>query len=112
MTTTIHHPGEMLANQLQALGVTPTELAQQLHVPANRITQIVDGKRAITGELALHLAHWFGNDPEYWITLKVRHDLKVVKVDTGREIYELPTRPYRSAQPTKLHAKHVQVRAV
>ncbi|MGB4912334.1 MAG: HigA family addiction module antitoxin [Candidatus Dechloromonas phosphoritropha] len=112
MTATIHHPGEILANQLKALGVTPTELARQLQVPANRITQIVNGKRAITGDSALRLAHWFGNAPEYWITLQARHDLEVVKIHTGREIDELPTRLHRSAQPTKRHEKHAQVRAV
>lgn len=112
MAATPHHPGEILANQLQALGVTPTELARQLHVPANRITQIVNGKRAITGDSALRLAHWFGNDPEYWMTLQARHDLEVAKIDTGREIDQLPTRLHRSAQPTKRHAKHAHGRAV
>lgn len=112
MTTTVHHPGEILAKQLQALGVTATELARQLHVPANRITQIVNGKRAITGDSALRLAHWFGNDPEYWMTLQARHDLQLAKIDIGRQIDELPTRLHRSAKPTKRHATQAQMRAV
>ena len=111
MAATIHHPGEVLANQLQAFGVTLTELARQHHVPANRITQIVNGKRAVTGDSALRLAHWFGNEPEYWMTLQSLHDLAVAKIDTGRKIDELPTRLHGNSQPTKRRAKLVHVRA-
>lgn len=50
MTTFAEHPGEVLAQELEAVGVSPTELARQLHVPANRITQIINGKRGITGD--------------------------------------------------------------
>lgn len=92
MTAAAHHPGEVLAHKLEALGVTPTELARQLHVPANRITQIVNGKRGITGDSALRLAHWFGNEPEFWMTLQARHDLEIAKTEAGREIAGLPTR--------------------
>lgn len=111
MTATVHHPGEVLAHRLEVLGVTPTELARQLHVPANRITQIVNGKRAITGDSALRLAHWFGDDAEHWMALQARYDLEVAKSETGREIDELPTRQHRSRQPAKRHAKHEHGRA-
>ncbi len=57
------HPGEILADELLELGVSPTELARQVKVPANRITQIVKGKRGITGDTALRLGHWFGTSP-------------------------------------------------
>jgi len=106
MTATTHHPGVVLARKLEAIGITPTELARQLRVPANRITQIVNGRRTITGDSALRLAHWFGNDPEYWMTLQARYDLAVAKNEAGREIDKLPTRPQGSAQSAKLHAKH------
>jgi len=111
LTATAHHPGETLAHKLEALGVTPTELAQQIHVPANRITQIVSRRRAITGDSALRLAHWFGNEPEYWMTLQARYDLEVAKTETGREIGELPTRLHRSAPPSKRQAKQAHGRA-
>lgn len=111
MTAAAQHPGEVLAHMLEALGVTPTELARQLHVPANRISQIVNGKRGITGDSALRLAHWFGNEPEFWMTLQARYDLQVAKTETGREIDGLPTRLHRTAQPTKRHAKHAHGRA-
>jgi addiction module HigA family antidote len=111
MTTTAHHPGEILAHRLEALGVTPTELARQLHVPPNRITQIVNGKRAITGDSALRLAHWFGNDPKFWMALQARYDLEVAKTETGQQIDELPTHLCRNVRPAKRRAKLAQPRA-
>jgi antitoxin HigA-1 len=91
MTSTVHHPGQVLAHELEALGVSPTELARQLHVPANRITQIINGKRGITGDSALRLGHWFGNAPEFWMNLQARHDLRNALAGAGREIETLPT---------------------
>lgn len=92
MTTTAPHPGTVLSRELEALGVTPTELARQLHVPANRITQIIHGQRAVTGDSALRLAHWFGNAPEFWMSLQARHDLSLAEQEAGEEINALPTR--------------------
>jgi antitoxin HigA-1 len=89
MAPTAEHPGEVLAQKLEVLGVTPTELARQLHVPANRMTQIINGKRAITGDSALRLAHWFGNDAEFWMTLQARHDLRIARRESGRVIAQL-----------------------
>jgi antitoxin HigA-1 len=91
MTTEVHHPGEVLAQQLEAVGVSPTELARQLGVPANRITQIINGKRGITGDSALRLSHWFGNQPEFWMSLQARYDLEVAEAEAGRAIRSLPT---------------------
>jgi addiction module HigA family antidote len=110
MTAAACHPGEVLAQKLEALGVTPTELARQLHVPANRMTQIVNGKRAVTGDSALRLARWFGEDPEQWMALQARYDLEVAKIEAGREIADLPTRPYLSASAAKRETKPVQGR--
>lgn len=92
MTKAVHHPGEVLAHKLEAVGVSPTELARQLRVPANRITQIINGKRGITGDSALRLAHWFGDAPEFWMNLQTQHDLRVAASEAGREIDTLPTR--------------------
>ena len=55
------HPGEILKEELDELGITPTELARQIDVPANRISHIIAGKRSITGDTALRLGHWFGS---------------------------------------------------
>jgi antitoxin HigA-1 len=106
VTKSVHHPGEVLAHKLEAVGVSPTELARQLHVPANRITQIINGKRSITGDSALRLAHWFGDAPEFWMNLQTQHDLRVAASEAGREIKTLPT---RSAQRVDKPTKQAQV---
>lgn len=106
MTTAVHHhPGEVLAQKLEAVGVSPTGLARQLGVPANRITQIVNGKRGITGDSALRLAHWFGNQPEFWMRLQARHDLALADAEAGRAIRSLPTCPTARGHKTNKHAR-------
>jgi addiction module HigA family antidote len=86
------HPGEILAEELTEIAVTPTELARQLRVPANRITQIVQGKRAITGDTALRLGHWFGTSPQFWLNLQSAYDIRIAEKMTGAEIKRLPKR--------------------
>ncbi len=87
------HPGEILADELQELGVTPTELARQINVPANRITQIIHGRRGITGDTALRLGHWFGTSAQFWLNLQSAHDIRVAEQQVGREVKKLPVRP-------------------
>ena len=86
------HPGEILADELEELAVSPTELARQIKVPANRITQIVQGKRAVTGDTALRLGHWFGTSAQFWLNLQTAHDIRVATREIGAEIKRLPTR--------------------
>ena len=86
------HPGEILADELEEITVTPTELARQLRVPANRITQIVQGKRSITGDTALRLGHWFGTTAQFWLNLQSAYDIRVAAQATGAEIARLPKR--------------------
>lgn len=86
------HPGKILAEELAGLGVSPTELSRQIHVPPNRISQIIHCKRAITGDTALRLAHWFGTPPEYWLNLQIAYDLCVAEQASGAAIRRLPTR--------------------
>jgi addiction module HigA family antidote len=92
MASTVDHPGLFLARELETLGVSPTELARQLKVPANRFSQIINGKRSITGDSALRLAHWFGNTPDFWMNLQAQYDLRVATLEVGREVRALPTR--------------------
>jgi antitoxin HigA-1 len=87
------HPGEILADELSEIGITPTELARQLEVPANRITQIVRGKRAITGDTALRLGHWFSMSPQFWLNLQTAYELRLAERQAGQQINRLPTRP-------------------
>jgi addiction module HigA family antidote len=86
------HPGEVLADELGEIAVTPTELARQLRVPANRITQIVQGKRAITGDTALRLGHWFGTSAQFWLNLQGAYDIRVAGEAAGTTIAKLPRR--------------------
>jgi addiction module HigA family antidote len=64
------HPGEHLGEELKELGISASSLARQLHVPPNRITEILNGRRAISGDTALRLAHFFGTTPEFWLNLQ------------------------------------------
>jgi addiction module HigA family antidote len=89
------HPGEILKDELDELGITPTALARQLDVPANRLSQIIAGKRAITGDTALRLGHWFGTDPQFWLNLQSQHDL--ADRQSGEAIRALATRASQEA---------------
>jgi addiction module HigA family antidote len=93
MTRPPIHPGEILADELEEIGTTPTELARQLHVPPNRMSQIISGKRAITGDTALRLGHWFRNSAQFWLNLQTAYDLRVAEKDVGEEIGALPVMP-------------------
>ena len=101
MTRPAIHPGEILADELQELGVTATELARQINVPPNRVTQIMHGKRAITGDTALRLGHWFRTSAEFWLNLQTSYDLRLAEQAAGMEIGELPVRPERAQQPAQ-----------
>ena len=70
------HPGEILKEALDDLDLSMNKLAQEIHVPANRVSAIVAGKRSITGETALRLARYFGTTPGYWMNLQARFDLE------------------------------------
>lgn len=87
------HPGEILADELEDIGVTPTALSRQIDVPPNRITQIIQGKRAITGDTALRLGHWFKASPQFWLNLQAAYDLRIASEQIGSQVAKLPTRP-------------------
>lgn len=87
------HPGEILADELDELGISATQLAQQIKVPPNRISEIIRGRRGITGDTALRLGHWFQTSPEFWLNLQTSYDLRVAEETAGNEINALPIRP-------------------
>jgi antitoxin HigA-1 len=89
------HPGEILAGELIELKITPTELSRQISVPPNRISQIIQGKRAITGDTALRLGHWFQTSAQFWLNLQSAYDLRVATDQIGREVAALPTKAAR-----------------
>jgi addiction module HigA family antidote len=91
MALTAIHPGEHLAEELKELGMSAAELARQLDVPTNRVTEILNGRRAITGDTALRLAHFFGTTAEFWLNLQSLFELRVAQKKAGKSIKSLPT---------------------
>ena len=85
------HPGEHLAEELDALQMSATQLARRLKVPTNRVTEILNGQRAITGDTALRLAHFFGTSAEFWLNLQTLYELRVAEAKAGKVIKRLPT---------------------
>ena len=85
------HPGEILKDELVELGVTPTSFARQIDVPPNRISQIIAGKRSITGDTALRFGHWFGVEPQFWMNLQTQFDLVAAEQRVGEAVRALPT---------------------
>jgi addiction module HigA family antidote len=90
MARTAIHPGEHLADQLEELDMSAAELARQLKVPTNRITHIINGERAVTGDTALRLAHFFGTSEEFWLNLQKMYELRIAKEEFGSAIRSLP----------------------
>lgn len=101
------HPGEHLAEQLAELGMSAAELGRQLKVPTNRVTGILNGQRAVTGDSALRLAHFFGTSAEFWLNLQKLYELRVAEQQVGTAIRGLP----RLAERTKLQNPRAQARS-
>ena len=100
MTIPAVHPGEHLAEELKELNMSATTLARQIEVPTNRVTQILNGRRAITGDTALRLAHFFGTSPEFWLNLQKLYELRLAEKKIGKGISALPTLKSREAVRT------------
>lgn len=99
MPVTAIHPGEHLAEELEALSMSAAELARKLDVPTNRVTQILHGTRSITGDTALRLAHFFGTSAQFWLNLQTLYDLRLAQQKTGRSIKSLPRLKRREPVP-------------
>ena len=91
MAQTPIHPGEHLKEEMRELGMSAAELARKLDVPTNRITAILKGHRAITGDTALRLGHFFGTSAEFWLNLQSLYELRVAQRKVGKAIDRLPT---------------------
>ena len=86
------HPGVVLAGELEELGASRAEFARQIGTPANRISQIIAGKRSVTAETALRFGHWFGVEPQFWMNLQTQFDLLVAEREVGEAVRGLPVR--------------------
>jgi addiction module HigA family antidote len=80
------HPGVFLAELLNELSISQAELARTLGVSAMRVSHLVTGKRPVTGEMALRLARFFGQTPQYWLNLQTRYDLDRAQDAVGKRI--------------------------
>jgi antitoxin HigA-1 len=80
-------PGDVLLEEfLKPINISQNQLAKDIKVPANRISQIIHGKREITADTALRLGKYFGIEPEFWLNLQVRYNMKIARIKTGKTI--------------------------
>ena len=93
MARTPIHPGEILADELNEIGISAAELSRSLDVPANRISQIIAGKRAISADTALRLGRYFGTTPDLWMNLQKTYELDLARQQVGKAISNIPQRP-------------------
>ena len=80
-------PGDVLLEEfLKPMKITQNQLAKDINVPANRVSQIIHGKREITADTALRLGKYFGIEPEFWLNLQVRYNMKIARSQVGKKI--------------------------
>ena len=80
------HPGEVLGEELQELGLSANALANALGVPTNRITAILNGQRGMSADTALRLSRYFGTTPQFWLNLQQAFELRVAEIESGEDI--------------------------
>lgn len=85
------HPGTILKDELAELGISPVEFAKQIDAPFNRVAEIIDGKRSITGDTAISFGHWFGVAPQFWLNLQTQFDRAIAKRQIAPAARPLPT---------------------
>jgi addiction module HigA family antidote len=104
MARILIHPGEHLADELKALGMSANELAKELGVPTNRLTQIIAGKRGISGDTALRLGKWFGTGPDIWMNLQKNYELRLAAEEIGDALKMIPEHHSEVKAGSELHA--------
>jgi len=93
------HPGEILADELEEIGITAAELSRQIDVPPNRISHIVRGMRDVTADTALRLGQFFGTGPELWMNLQKTYELDKARAEIGSKICKI-----NRWKPQNIHA--------
>jgi addiction module HigA family antidote len=104
MTLFAIHPGERLAEELEAPDMSAAELARKMDGPTNRVTQILNGTRAITGDTAPRLAHYFGMSAQFWLNLQSLYELRLARERAGKSIKALP----RLKRSEHVHAESIR----
>jgi addiction module HigA family antidote len=103
MTRLLIHPGEHLADELQALSMSANALAKELGVPTNRLTQIIRGKRGISGDTALRLGKWFGTGPDIWMNLQKNYELRLAANEIGDALKTISQHHVKGTANKTLH---------
>lgn len=84
--TPVSHPGRLLKRELAARGLSANRLALDIGVPSGRITDILNGRRAISADTAIRLGRYFGNAPQFWLDLQGQYDIALIERDRGSQI--------------------------
>ena len=100
MSRTPIHPGTISGEELAEIGISAAELARQLKIPTNRVTQIISGRRNVTADTALRLGKWFGTSAVFWLNLQKSYELRLAQKKIGKALKEIPSRNHEMAQAT------------
>ena len=92
MARTPIHPGEILVDELEEIGLTAKKLADVIEVPPNRLYQVLAGKRNVTADTALRLAQYFGMSADFWMNLQSAYELDLARLEVGKAIQRIPKR--------------------
>src|SRR5271170_1480404 len=98
MARTRIHPGEILADELEEIGLSAKRLAEVIEVPPNRLYQLLAGKRSMTADTALRLSQYFGISADFWMNLQSAYELDLARQENGKEIRRIPKRS-ETAEP-------------
>jgi len=99
MARSIIHPGEHLADALEAMGTSAAELARAIQVPANRVTGILHGQRGITADTALRLGRYFDTSAVFWMNLQQIYELRLAEGELADVIKKIPRGKTRNSRP-------------
>ncbi|MBI3680509.1 MAG: HigA family addiction module antidote protein [Acidobacteria bacterium] len=102
MPRTPIHPGEILGDELEEIGLSAKKLADLLDVPPNRLYQILSGKRNLTADTALRLSRYFGTSADFWMNLQSAYELDMARQQLGKDIQRIPKRSNTLAE-TRQH---------
>lgn len=99
MARTPIHPGEILADELEEIGLSAKRLADLIQVPPNRLYQILAGKRNMTADTALRLSRYFGMSADFWMNLQSAYELDFARQQLGKTIQRIPKRSDLPVEP-------------
>jgi antitoxin HigA-1 len=99
MARTPIHPGEILADELEEIGLSAKKLADVIEVPPNRLYQLLAGKRNVTADTALRLSQYFGMSADFWMNLQSAYELDLARQQNGKAIRRIPKRSEVPVEP-------------